>query len=287
MGNLPPELRIQILFKLTDFASLRSLVHASPCYHASYRAAGRETVLGHVALYQLDARLHADALAVVRARRYYEVRYDTSREGERANAFLDEYNPARDDSTHTKSEWLACRSMTEALDLVDLNKAVKFVAVEYCRSLASSMGQGQQPTVLSQMEEFRLHRALYRFQLYSNFFGVNPCMAPTANWEARKKTHHPYRRFLASFPPWEILEMACVWQYLMQRWAPLVKELSYAEFTTKHGPDEDQDLLATFTRLDFTGFFRLNDSDSESDSMTPSLPLQLYLFCTSLSLPKS
>ena len=276
MENLPPELRIQILFQLPDFASLRSLVRASPSYHASYREAGRERVLGHVALCQLDARLHADALAAVRTRRFYEVRYDTSREGERANDFLDGYDRARDDGTHTKSDWLSCRSITEAIDLVYLNEAVKFVALEYCLSVASIMAQGQQPTVLSQMEELRLHRALYRFQIYCNFFGVNPCMAPKSIWRGRTNPPHPQKRFIASFPPWEILEMACVWQYLMQRWATLIREISYADFTTKHGHDEERDLLDAFTRLDFNNF-NLADSDSETDySMTPSFPLQSY-----------
>jgi hypothetical protein len=276
MENLLPELRIQILFLLTDFASLRSLIRASPSYHASYREAGREKVLGHVALCHLDARLHADALAAVRTRRFYEVRYDTSREGERANVFLDGYDRARDDGTHTKSEWLSCRSITEAIDLIHLNEAVKFVAVEYCLSVASIMAEGPQPTILSQMEELRLHRALYRFQIYSNFFGVNPYMAPKSSWRGRTNPPHPYKRFLASFPPWEILEMACVWQYLMQRWANLVKEISYADFTTKHGPDEDQDLLDAFTRLDFTGF-DLNDSDSEPDYSTAALSPSNYI----------
>jgi hypothetical protein len=195
MENLPHELRIQILFALADFPSLRSLVRASPSYHASYLEAGRGKVSGHLALYQLDPRLQADALAAVRTHRFYEVRYDTTREGQRANAFLDEYNRAREDSIHTKSEWLSCCSLTEATDLLCLDKAVKYLAVEYRLSVASIMAQEQQPMVLSPIEEFRLHRALYRFQIYCNFFGVNPCMPPVSNWDWKAKAHHPYKDF--------------------------------------------------------------------------------------------
>lgn len=43
--KLPGELRIHVLLELTDYTSLRSLVRASPAYHASYLRAGREKFL--------------------------------------------------------------------------------------------------------------------------------------------------------------------------------------------------------------------------------------------------
>jgi hypothetical protein len=73
LEDLAPELRIQILLAVTDFSSLRSLVRASPAYHASYLVAGRERVLSHLALQRLDYRLRVDALAATRSKRFHEI----------------------------------------------------------------------------------------------------------------------------------------------------------------------------------------------------------------------
>lgn len=272
LENLPPELRIQILLELTDWRSLRSLARASPSYHASYLEAGREKILCHVALsHQLDPRIHADAFAAVRSGRFYERRFSTNREGERAIAFLDEYGHARGNSAHSNSEWLSCRSMTEATDLIHLHEAVKYVAAEYSLAAASKMRQGQQPMVLSQMEELRLHRAIYRFQIYCNFFGNNPCMPQIDAWGGWARAHHPIKRFLPSFPPWEVVEIGCVWQYLMKRWPFIVKELSYTKHTAKHGLGDERDMLGAFARLDFTAH-DLSDRDASLGNFPPHPP---------------
>lgn len=49
------------------------MVLASPLYHATYVEKAREQVLCHVALQQIDHRLHPDALAAVRSASFYDI----------------------------------------------------------------------------------------------------------------------------------------------------------------------------------------------------------------------
>ena len=227
LESMPPEIRNQILLELTDIESLRSLAHASPSYHASYSRAGRKKVFSHIAWKAVDRRLLVDALAAVRSKTFYDdhpKEYGRQyREAALTTTFLEEYARVRGDSYQSQSEWLTCHSLAEASDLSRLHLAVKHVAAEYCLSVGSKMSQKQQSFELSNMEELRLHRALYRFQTYCNFFGDNPILPPSHDWRVRGQ--HPLTRFLPSFAPWEFLEIACIWHYLMQRWFSILRDV--------------------------------------------------------------
>ncbi|ERF77059.1 hypothetical protein EPUS_09082 [Endocarpon pusillum Z07020] len=217
LENMPPELRIHILESL-DFVSLRSLVRASPSYHATYLNVGREGVLSHIAVQQLDPRIRAHALAAVRSATFYETRRQLV-EVKRTLTFFDDHNRARTDSADSSSGWLSFRSMAEVLDLIHLHETVKHLVFQYCLSITSIMPQGQQPFNLSQMEELRLHRAMYRFWVYCNFFGNNPPMFEQSLLPHGARDQHPRMRFLPSMPTWEVVEMACIWQYFYRLWA--------------------------------------------------------------------
>jgi hypothetical protein len=89
---------------------------------------------------------------------------------------LNDYALARVEAAHPQSEWLFCSSATEAVELLHLHEKVKRVAGDYCQSVASKMcqenEQQQQQQNFSQIEQLRLHRGIYRFQMYCNFFGA-------------------------------------------------------------------------------------------------------------------
>ena len=251
LENLPAELRIQILQSLTDFPSLRCLIHASPLYHATYLQF-RGEVLYHLSLYQLDHTLRPDALAAVRSKRQDE---RSVHNPEAVFALLDDYGIARAEASLAKTEWLSCSSITEALDLLRLHETVKRVTEEYCRSIASKMSPKeaqQQPLRLSKMEQLRFHRAIYRFQLYCNLFGA------AARWTSerdrgRSSDHVPKVRFFAAFPPWEVQEIAGIWHHLNRRWASILRQVSdifFPKHISKGGPDSD--LEDTFEYLRFT-----------------------------------
>lgn len=251
LENMPPELRIHILESL-DFVSLRSLVRASPSYHATYLNVGRDRVLSHIALQQLDHRVRADALAAVRSATFYATRCQLV-EVKRTITFFDEYTRARTDSADSSSEWLSFRSMTEVLDLIHLHETVKHFVVQYCLSVASIMPQGQQPFNLSQIEELRLYRAIYRFCVYCNFFGNNPPMFQEILLPYAARDQHPRMRFLPSFPTWEVVEMACIWQYLYRLWASIQPGSFDAKHKGKGGPGDCGDLEVKFVDAGSTG----------------------------------
>ncbi len=255
MESLPAELRIQILLELKDLFSLRSLVYASPSYHASYIKVGREKVLSRLALQQHpDHVLDADALATARSAKFYDkITRGLGRPGleaDRANAFLDEYGRARGDNVQLKSKWLSHLGITETIDLIHLHRSVKRVTSEYCVYIGCKMKPKQRPLRLSQMEEIRLHRAIYRFQIYCNLFGHNPFLPPTNVGDNETMNKHPIRQFLPSFPPWEVLEIACVWHFLVRRWARVIREGSDVECNTKTRPNEDGGLQDAFVPLE-------------------------------------
>ncbi len=216
LENLPTELRIQILLRLPDLASLRSLVHASPSYHALYLKAGRQEVLGHIALHQLDYWLRPDALALVRSANSFG---PGSADEEAIQPFISEYGRAREELASSNSEWLldrgwlTCRSIGEALQVLRINQAINLVADDYCLFVATQLPQAKLATKLSKMEQLRLYRSLYRYQIWCNFMNVRGIWTQPNN-------------FLITLPPWEIQEMVCVWHYLMQRWRTVFREVS-------------------------------------------------------------
>jgi hypothetical protein len=249
---LPAEIRIQVLQSLTDFPSLRSLIHASPLYHTTYLQVRRE-VLCHLSLYQLDHRLRANALAAVRSQGHDERPTHTP---ETVNALFDEYREA--EVAFPKTEWLSCCSITEAVDLLHLHEAVKRITEDYCRSIASKMAPKEerpQPQLrLSQMEQLRFYRGTYRFQLYCNLFG------PAARWTSVGAGHFSYdhnsiSRFFEVLQPWEVLEIAGIWHHLNKSWASILRELLDMLFPThisKGASDDHSDLEDTSEYLRLT-----------------------------------
>jgi hypothetical protein len=209
----------------------------------------RGEVLCHLSPHQLDHLLRPDALAVVRSKRYDE---RSARTLEVVIALLNDYALARAEAAHPQSEWLFYSSATEAVELLHLHEKVKRVAGDYCQSVASKMcqenEQQHQQLNLSQIEQLRLHRGIYRFQMYCNFFGAAESWT-REKFNGRSSDHIPKIRFLASFPPWEVQEIAGIWQHLSRRWVSILREVSDI-FIPKHishgGLDDDSELKDTF-----------------------------------------
>jgi hypothetical protein len=219
LESLPAEMRIRILLQLPDIPSLNALIRASPSYCASYLEAGRLKVLSNIALaafQKFDYRLRPDALAAIRSARYLEL-HSGDREG--VPDFLQQYGHARDEmACPTDLEWSSCGSAAEALDLYYLHEKIKMIADDYCQVIASESSQAKQTSSLSDLEQLRLYRAIYRYQIYCDFFGGKEPM--------RRSTTRIERSFLPTFPPWEIDEIASIWRYVDRRWVTLLRQIS-------------------------------------------------------------
>jgi hypothetical protein len=225
-------------------------VHASPLYHATYVEEARQQVLCHLALQQLDYRLRPDALAAVRAARHYEVHDENP---DNVIAFLNQYGRARETATHSASGWLSCRTIAEAIDLLHLHEAVKRIADNYYLSIATKMPQeeNEQQLKLPQLELLRIYRGIYRFQLYCNMF-VKHKPDGRECFRTSRRIAPPSSYFLPAFPPWEVQEIAGMWQYINRRWASILREVSdiyFPKHVSRGGPDDDSELEETFTYL--------------------------------------
>lgn len=233
----------------------------------------REEVLCHVALQQIDHQLRPDALAAVRSANFYEVH---RHKPQGLFAFLKQYGLSRGPIAHSDSEWLTCRGGTEAIDLIHLYKSITRVAADYCVSIATKMQQGEPVLNLAHVEQLRLYRAIYRFQIYCNFFGSDLRLAAPDGGDRRTRFEDdPAMKFLHSFPPWEVEEMACIWHYLKSRWASILREVSHIyvpKHISKGGPDDDSDLEDTFAYLHPT-------HDDSSDGISPLSPCRKRLTC--------
>jgi hypothetical protein len=221
---------------LADFPGLRSLILASPGCHATSAETAKEEILHHLAVEQLDEVLRIEALTAVRCEYFFD-HHDN--EAIEVTAFLDEYGRARakiaaiSSSTADQRDCSLPRSVAESIAVLRLQGAVQEIADDYCRSveLPSSIQAESKPSNLSKMETLRLHRGIYRYQIYCNLFGGQQ------NLLARQRTGRMDRAkraekqrllecFLPTFPPWEIQEIACIWQYMGRRWASILREVA-------------------------------------------------------------
>jgi hypothetical protein len=267
LEDLPPELRIRIILSLTDFSSLRSLVLASPSYHATYVQETRQQVLCQLALTQMDHRLHPDAFAALRSTEIFE-RPETG--PNEVIAFIAEYGRTRyRGPVNPAPKLLMPFDVTEAINLLHLHESVKLIASDYCAHVSLSGVPGKAPVDhISEMEKLRLHRAIYRFQIYCNLFGGEQKLLdrrPGKGFERGlvKQAFTAIGRFLPSFPPWEVQEIACVWHYLNQRWASILREISDIFFPAPIGSEDMQNDSDMEDVFDYCRFTRHDVSDGE------------------------
>lgn len=163
----------------------------------------------------MDYWLRPDALAIVRSARHF--RLHRCDDADAVLAFVTDYGRAREELASSEprsdSDWLSCRDIVEAVEVIKSNEAIELVANDYCLFVATQLPQAKPVTNLSEREHRRLYRSLYRYQVWCNFMG------PQGVWT-------PPNKYLPTFPPWEIQEMVCVWQYLMKRWRVVFREIS-------------------------------------------------------------
>jgi hypothetical protein len=199
-----------------------------------------------------------DALAAVRSAK--QEKFQRRGEAE-VIAFLDDYDSAR--GANPNLNWLSCRNQTEALQLIHLHEAVKRVADDFCHYVANKAPGDQTTLNLSQMEHLRLYRAMYRFQVFCNIFGDWGIDSPMGTkLDVNRPRDRPANvRILATFSPWEIEELSCVWKYLQKRWAKILREISDIFFPLPVGSvgwNGDSDMEDTFDHLRLT---RLDSTD--------------------------
>lgn len=212
--NLPPEVRHEFLTTL-DLSSLRNMVHASPVFYRQY-VLERRSILS-LCLERTLGRTVLDAYWV----------YQTARSSKFPSITNDEtisnFRQAYMHQQATCSYSILRKSITE-------NLAVGIAAFHYSTidpimqlyiphalgALAEETGRVIDQEPLSQVEQARLIRGLYRFQLCCNLFTM--ANFPESSTLSRNgRTMRILTDYISLLEPWEIEEMVCIYSFAKEQ----------------------------------------------------------------------
>ncbi|GAQ47300.1 similar to An01g01670 [Aspergillus niger] len=170
LETLPAEIRIQILL-LLNVEGLKSLVQASPVYHNQYLLDRKRLLLNCLAT--TLGRIFFEACIVQETS---SVSFSQTRNHDRIHEYFGSLMKRR-----CHSDLTAGLTLKDAIDMVTFYLSVlKPFAQHYSVWALGNLAQEPEAThtkideALSESEEHRIIRALYRFQLCSNVFGVGP-----------------------------------------------------------------------------------------------------------------
>jgi hypothetical protein len=223
LENLPPETRRHILY-LSGFEELRALIHASPVFHQQYLLDRRslllqffETMLGKVTV---------DACAAYQSGwADYE---DLCTKDEVAH-FLESYQIGRFSTQHPNVTATITEDQSASIVAFHLSVVKPLVRHYTGWTLANLTDTAEDPQIhkpLSKMEEIRLLRAFYRFQLCCNLFG-----------KGRHRTLQGHRLdfdsldilriFFCLFEPWEVEEIACIYTFAKEKYTQIFHDIRW------------------------------------------------------------
>ena len=109
------------------------------------------------------------------------------------------------------------------MDLARNHKLVEWFTHDLCTTIFSNhpfthQQDGTKPLPVSTEETVRIHRALYRFELYCDLF------RPTT--QSRLDPDEACERLLNLWPAWEVEELGCINNYLSRRLSEVIDEVA-------------------------------------------------------------
>ncbi len=238
LEDVAVEIQQAILRQMPDLQTLQALISASPSYFRAYQNQ-RHAILSHVLLRDIHPDVLFDVLAIVDSLKLPR-NYDDY--VPQLKVFIEHYKTAGD-SLHVALKSLEPRTRETVWDF---HLSVMDITEDFCDYALSThpvTGNGlNNYTSLSPNEVRRIHRAFYRYELFTILFRV-----PASYREEqikRRRDRHPDRvrlalqrdsirsldsqdrsfLFLALFKTWEVEEIACVRDYIVHRYNELYKE---------------------------------------------------------------
>ncbi|KAL9069540.1 MAG: hypothetical protein Q9161_005458 [Pseudevernia consocians] len=210
LEGLAVELQFEILQKLPDLPTLDAIVHASPSYHRAY-VARRQSILARVISRDIGPDIQFEAHAVAMTQTINKENHSEIR------AFLKDYRRTR---RQTASFWFESVPLPHVTILSQLQHAVRFAMKDFCKTTLSrdplSGEKEKDIKPLSTNEARRISRALYRFELFCRIFS-HAGFTVKIKLDCMEMCH----LFLNQFPPWEVEEIACIRDYIIDRYAGL------------------------------------------------------------------
>ena len=212
LEGLPVELQFEILERLTDLPSLNAIVHASPPYHRAY-ATKRRSILAKAISRDVGPDTLLEAQAVCTALK------TNKRDGFEIRGFLKWY---RNSLSNPASISIESFPLPHIAMLSQIQWAVRFAIKDFCQATLSrhplSNEKEENVSPLSTNETRRISRALYRFELFCTIFSEAEGFGMEPDLDCMDKCH----LFLDNFPAWEREEIACIRDYIIDRYAQLL-----------------------------------------------------------------
>lgn len=238
LEDVAVEIQQAILHQMPDLHTLRALISASPSYLGAYQSQ-RHSILSDILLRDIHPDVLFDVLAMVDAMKLPR-NYDDY--VPKLKAFIEQYKTTRAllDVALEPLEPSTRDTLWEFhLSVIDVTKDF----CDYALSTHPVTGHGlNHHTSLSPNEVRRIHRAFYRYELFTVLFhepdyyleqqeerhrGRGPDSVRLAlgresirSLDAQDKSF----LFLALFKAWEVEEIACVRDYIVHRYDELYKE---------------------------------------------------------------
>ncbi|KAK3295339.1 uncharacterized protein B0H64DRAFT_459470 [Chaetomium fimeti] len=216
LESLPAELRTLLLSSLASLNDLKAATHASPVLYHQYRA-DRKQILGRVLRCTLGEKVFVDAYAVQKSTRLEYPPYLAAHLT--AQAFMDTYQEHRAQPSIIAGECAAADVMGMATFYWStVGPLMQKIPQKLLHNLDPSLQLGH----LSRVEEERILRALYRFEMWCNLYGTKPGAA------AGSQSVQPIEMlmyFFQVFEPWEIEEISCIHALLMDMYDHIFVDL--------------------------------------------------------------
>ena len=204
LSGLPIELRQEILSHIDNPHTLKAAATASQSLAEALQGPGGNDIVGKVFTRAISLPLVPEAVAVLQARQRQILDFDA------LVKFL------RDYFSSLKAGWPQyCWSLQNAVAAYDLHQAVRKLADEFVYEALSREPSTDEYiefsriTLPDEQELRRIHRAFYRFELYCN---IHPYFSSQPQSSRRQIEH-----FFAWFAPWEVEQLASVYEFLYDR----------------------------------------------------------------------
>lgn len=238
LEDVPVEIQQTILHQMPDLPTLQALISASPSYLRAYQSQ-RHSILSNILLRDIHPDVLFDVLAIVDALKLPR-NYDDY--VPQMKVFIEQYKTARD------SLRVALKQLEPSIkeNVWGFHLSVIDVTKDFCDyALSTHPVTGHSlnhRTSLSPNEVRRIHRAFYRYELFTVLFRESdvyhneqierhrdrdPDRARLAvQRDSIRSLDDQDRSFLffALFRAWEVEEIACVRDYIIHRYDELHKQ---------------------------------------------------------------
>ncbi|RAK84011.1 hypothetical protein BO79DRAFT_276332 [Aspergillus costaricaensis CBS 115574] len=238
LETLPAEIRIQILL-LLNVEGLRSLVQASPVYHNQYLLDRKRLLLN-----SLSTTLGSIFFEACIVQESSSVSFSQTRNHDR---ILEYFGSLTERRCH--SDLTAGLTLKDAIDMVTFYLSVlKPFAQHYSVWALGNLAQEPKATHtkidedLSESEEHRIIRALYRFQLCSNVFGVGPNKDELDLFriEFQLSDSDILKLLEDLWEPWELEEINCIYVFAETKCREIHDAVTW-DFSEKNPRFDDQE----------------------------------------------